>query len=579
MKGAFYMIRAHFSEVFENMNEKRFHFRIRKILFGFSIFIGIITLFLSHTQKAYAKDTIQIKREGFIYDEKGNKIGDAFLELQLFYKENGAIKSKIYETLSNDLGLYFFNIFIELDAEQIVAIRTFWKNYDTKFKDKYLKFTPGFNPYWEFTKDYIDNSYAVEKIPLTGIRDINLISMENPIPDAYARELALKFSPILVFDKDKKILPTNLEKYLYNHKVETYENKEKEKEGLPPYAGQILKFPDLKKFKSLKAKKDAHLYYHVRPLDTRYTGMQTGRMEDFRSDYYWYVYSQEKPSGYIISYWFWYDTTDGPSYLGNSHQGSLQGYAVSVAAAGTPNRLLTIGHNQVLVDTAWYNINSVNHHPILYVARGFLADGANVTVPNLPAKKRSFKERKSISVPLNKRFVDWFGFPRDSFPLLHYGKFKVIIPGQESWGTNKLGAGNLSQVLIGPGPKGDAKDANSFDFSKKIKNVWQKAIKWEEPGWINQAPFNDPDGHHNVDEESIFYMKFNGRLGGQPIQMMQIFPPHYFGQSPLNVPFINGRDNIFIYEAPRKERSFYFQEKEPYGVFWQGTVRTPQFVK
>lgn len=539
-----------------------------------------ISIFFNYEKRVEAIETIQFRREGFIYDEKGLKIGDAHLELELFIETEKGIESKIYQTVSNDLGLYFFNIFIELDPKKIVALSIYWRNYQSKFSDKYLKFTPGFNPHWEFTRRYLDKDGALDEIPLSRVRDIKLISMENPIPDSVAKNLALKFSPILVFDEDKKELPANLEKYKFNHSFETYKlkGKEEEMEGQPPYKGKYLRLPDLKKFKKLASRKNAHIYYHARPRSTFYTGMQTGRLKDLRFDYYWYESVPEKYNGYVISYWFWYDNTEGPSFLGNSHQGGLQGLAILLDEKKRPLRILTLGHSQVLVDTSWRNINSINNHPILYVSHGFWSDGTNITIPNLPVKKEDFKSRKSIKVPVYKRVVDWFGFPRDRFPLLHEGKFKLIIPGHESWGTAQLRKEDLNRVLIGPGPDGPSENSRFIDFSKKVKGVWEKAIKWEEPGWINQKAFKDPDRHHNVEEGSSYFMGFSGRLGRHPFMFLKYFPIHYYGQSPMNVPFTIEPDNIFIYEYPRKDRSFFFDEEDPYGPFWRGNEKTPQFI-
>lgn len=514
---------------------------------------------------------MQVKRQGFIYDEKGKVVEGALMKMKVFYKKNkdsSKISTKLYETVSNDMGLYYFNIFLETSVERIVAIRISWANYASLFPQKVLKYTPGLNPHWEFTSEFIDNKYAEKKLPAVRVRDIRLVSMENPIPDKKARTLARRHAPILVFDDDKDHLPTNIEKFFYNYTLEEYAAKGNKPEGRPPFQGKYMRFPDLSKYKKLARDKRSFLYAHVRPLPTYYTGRRTGRLQDFRPHYYWYEENPQKWSGYVISYWFWYDRTEGPSYLGNSHQGGFGGAAVYLDSKMNPQRILTIGHGRVLVDTSWRNVNTVQKHPILYVASGFWSDGSNVTIPSIPVDKESFDERLSIPVEISHGFVDFLGFAHDKFPALADGDFQLLYPGHNNWGPSRIDSQDLKQVKLGDGRQ-------VVDFSTRLSRTWQRLVLWEEPGWVNEKADKDPDGHHKVAKESAFYMDFAGRLGRHPVLSMSYLPPQYRGQSPVNVPFVVTADNIFVREYPKRDRTYYpkgrdkAKGKEHYGPFWR----------
>ncbi len=544
------------------------HFATRFLVHRGRFFLVLIFLCSFLIADLSAQDMIQIRRQGFVYDLQGKKVHKAFMEMRLIYKENNQQKEKQYQTISNDEGLYFFNIFLEIKQQDLLAISIHWKNFASKYPSYQRKYSPGFNPYWEFTKEYLDRPGAIAKLPLTFVRDIRMISMENPIPNSVALQMAKRHAPILVFDKGKDHLPTNLEKFYHNHTKEQYKVKSKDKEGLPPFKGDYLRFPDLAKFKKLAQNKESYLYAHVRPLPTFFTGQQTGRLEDFHAGNYWYG---KKTEGFVISYWFWYDRAEGPSYLGNSHQGDWQGFAVLLDKNKKPLRILTIGHGKIMVDTSWQNINSVNGHPILYVASGFASDGTNVTIPSIPVKGKKINDRLSIGVKLQKNMVDWFGFAKDKFPKPG-GSIKLLIPSSKVWGSFGLMPTQLGSVWLG------AKD-HTLDWSKKIAGSWQKLILWEEPGWVNQPADKDPDGHHKVPANSAFYMNFNGRVGRHPFRFLKYFMPQYIGQSPMNVPFEINENNIFTREYPRKDRSHFNYDKKSYGPFWQGNESTPQIVK
>ncbi len=510
-------------------------------------------LFLFCTLSAVqALQPYQFRREGFIYDERGGKVDGALLQLRIFFKDiQGKIDYKIYQTSSNDHGLYFFNIILDIAPEKIVATQIAWINYQQQFQNKYLRYSPGYNPFWEFTKEYLNHKNALPSIPVETVRDIRLLPMENPISSSTAEAVAVKYAPILVFAKDKEFLPSNIEKYFFYHSKEIYQVAKKNRAGAPPHQGSYLRLGDSSKHAKLKELSSPFLYYHIRPMATHYTGEQTGRLEDFQPDYYWYDNKNSK--GYVLSYWFWYDSTSGPSYLGNQHQGGWQGYSVLLDPQFQPIRIATIGHNSILVDTHWDNINSVNGHPILYVAKGFWSDGSNVTIPNIPLNQ---KDLQAISIPVKTEssMINALGFAKDRFPLMKKGKFKVITPPQ-NW---NLPGQLLASVALGA-------DQNFLlDFSEHRALEWKKIVRWQEPGLVKSDEGKDP-----LQSEKTYYQGFHGRTGKDPFFHLQWLPLQFYGKSPTTPPFERSSANIFIREMPKEERYFSFYPGKHYGPFWR----------
>lgn len=499
-----------------------------------------------------SREPYQFRRQGFIYDEKGQKVNLAFMELTIYMKrskndteeKDQKFQEKTYQTVSNDEGLYFFNVFLDIDPQSIIATKMTWLNYKKMFPEKAGKYSPGYNPFWEYTKDYLDGPNAVSSISLFMKRDISLLSKENPIDKRIARKAGMKFAPILIFAEDKKYLPSNLERFQFFYSRESYKVKKNDRKGFPPHDGKYLRLKNEKEVKKLKKPGKPYLYYHIRPKESYYGGQQTGRLEDFFPKNYWYGKSSD---GYIISYWFWYDYSEGPSWLGNSAQGSFQGFAVSTDKNLNPERILTIGHGQILVDTEWKNIDQVDNHPILYVATGAWSDGSNVTIANVPVKSKGKQSAKEIKVKVESGFVNFLGFPKDIFPKLNPEKYKAIVPGKKLNSAIGLSPVEIAKIKIGK--NGELE----INLNEKNTVEWLKLVRWPEPGW-------------NADES--FYQEFEGRIGRHPYYNFKWLLPHFYGKSPANVPFEKSNANIFIREYPHKDRFFFFKEGKHYGPYW-----------
>ncbi|PKA10322.1 hypothetical protein CH372_20025, partial [Leptospira meyeri] len=209
------------------------------------------------------------------------------------------------------------------------------------------KYSPGHNPFW------IQNTDSFSKNP-NVTHEFTFVSQENLIPNRKQEELAHKFAPILVFHKDKKYLPTNIEKYanFFQSKEYNLPNKDIRRKSLGQTTWNYVEFPDLR-----ETEKQTHLYYHVRYANATVSGTQKEALPGFRDNgNYWYEVGK---GDMVISYWIWYDWNEGPTKFGNIHQGDLESYALLVTKEGRPKRILLTGHDHILLDTDFRNINSL----------------------------------------------------------------------------------------------------------------------------------------------------------------------------------------------------------------------------
>jgi hypothetical protein len=412
------------------------------------------------------------------------------------------------------------------------------------------KFSPGHNPNW-FT-------YSKGEI-LTFQHDFSFRSQENPIPSKIQIELAEKFAPILVMARDKKIIPSNMEKYF--GRVELgYSDSPKTKNGLlytryEPEKTPYMILPDPTDIPNYNKESDPiHIYYHIRYADTYVSGTQAESLPGYRDDRnYWY---QRGDGRMVISYWFWYDYNYGPSPLGNFHQGDIESFSVLCDATGKPLRIMTTGHDNITLDTSWNNINSINNHPILYIASGRNSDGGNPT--------GAYGDHE-VWLDAGSELLNKIADPKDIFPDPKKD-IQLILP-------KDLRKENLTNVLIGASTElGDI-----VDWSKMPNRSINRLIEWEEPGWIGEKAYLDPDGHHNVSEESAEFLKFPGKIGKHPYSEISILKFGKYGISPKNAPFKINIEQHYTYERPRTDRT-YSGRWGDYGPKFYGNSQTPQFL-
>jgi len=410
-------------------------------------------------------------------------------------------------------------------------------------------YSPGHNPFWF--------GYTSGEI-VTFRNDFNFKSQENPIPDKKQFELASRFSPILILKSEKKEIPTNLEKYR-NHKTLAKTQASLTKSGLPLTKYESIEMPyyALEKPENLPnylADKDpTHVYFHVRYANTILSGTQEEALPGFRDNSnYWYEASDGK---YVISYWLWFDNNHGPSPMGNFHQGDLESYAVLCDAKGNPLRILTTGHDHITLDTEWKNINSINHHPLLYIASGNGSDGGN------PISAYGGYE---VLLEAGNALFNSLADPRDIFP--EAGKeSKIILPAS-------LSKEDLKSVRIGSG----LENTKTLDLSNSVFRSISKLVAWEEPGWVNKKSVEDPDNQHTVDNQIADFLVFNGRIGSHPRKELKYFQLKQFGESPRNAPFKINIEQHYTYERPRLDRAYSGREGN-YGPKFLGTTNTAQF--
>lgn len=411
------------------------------------------------------------------------------------------------------------------------------------------RYSPGNNPNW-FT-------YSVGEI-LTFRHDFRFRSQENPIPDHKQVELARKFAPILIMDSNKKEIPSNLEKYYGRVELDFFDSPKTPLGYLQTrYESEKTSYmilPDPESIPDYRYESDPiHIYYHVRYANTTVSGSQAESLPGYRDNQnYWY---EEGDGRFVISYWLWFDRNYGPSPMGNYHQGDWESFSVLVDNNGYPQRILTTGHNAILVDTDWENINSLNHHPILYIASGRDSDGGNPISPY-----GNYEVYLSAGSPFLNRLAD----PRDRFPDPS-SDVQVILP-------SDLSRKDLTEVLIGA----NTTSGKMIDFSGNPTRSIDRLVQWEEPGWINQPADQDPDGHHLVDSHIADFLKFTGTIGKHPISKIQYLNLTKYGSSPRNPPFKNNIEQHYTYERPRKLR-IHRGRIGDYGPKFIGNSKTPQF--
>ena len=394
------------------------------------------------------------------------------------------------------------------------------------------RYSPGPNPCWYEN----DGSGRI-------VRNIDFQSQENPIPDGRQAELAAAFAPIILMDRDKKYKPSNFEKFIDGYTIDKYES------------GSFMILDE-----AMETGGDTHIYYHVRYADTWVSGMNSpdpGKWRDNRN----YRYS-EGDGSIVISYWIWYDRNEGPTSFGNVHQGDLESCAVLVDADGRPLRFMTTGHDHIMLDTAWTNINSVGGHPLIYIAGGNRgADGGNPT---------SAYGGYRVDMDAGNPLFTFLTRPADIFPDPAAETTGAIIP-------SDLSAKDLRRVLIGPGMHIDSTASSYVDLSGRIIGTIAKLVKWEEPGWINLPADTDPDGHHRVDPAAAPFLAFDGRIGMHPESRLVLKKLKQFGASPENAPFKTNVEQHYTYEKPQSDRS-HSTPGGSYGPKFEGDALTPQLL-
>lgn len=370
--------------------------------------------------------------------------------------------------------------------------------------------------------------------------------------------MAEKFAPIIVLDGNKKEIPSNLEKYYGRYEL-GYVESDRTKSGSlrTRYESEKLPYmilPEPESIPRYNSDTDPiHYYYHVRYADAYVSGTQAESLPGYRDDKnYWYSKGDE---WVVISYWFWFDRNYGPSPLGNYHQGDWESFSVLADSNGNPLRVMTTGHNHITLDTSWNNINSIDHHPFLYIGSGRNSDGGNPV-----SAYGSYEVYLDAGTPFLNRLAD----PRDIFPD-PAGNVKIILP-------YTMEKDDLDIVLIGANPK----KGKLLDLRKKVYRKVNRLVKWEEPGWINLPSFQDPDQHHKVDTKIEAFLKFPGKIGKHPKSIIKPGDLKKFGSSPRNVPFKINIEQHYTYERPRQDRSHKGRIGD-YGPKFIGNPDTPQF--
>jgi hypothetical protein len=410
-------------------------------------------------------------------------------------------------------------------------------------------YSPGENPFW-----IKNNNHNLETdAGLVFSNNFEFETMENPIPDAEQETISNKFSPIIVLKKDKKFIPTNLEKYYRNYTIEEMTEKQDSKnyEMIDIEKDKFMSFDE-----TLYGKGSTFLYYHVRPEETFVSGTSQKALPGWRDNRN-YRYSKNK-GNIVISYYLWYDFNEGPSPLGNKHEGDFESFSILIDQKGTPLRFMVTGHNHVMLDTKWSNINSIQNHPIIYIAHGRNSDGGNPTSPY---------GGYAVGLEAGNAIFNLLADPQDIFPEINE-ESQLILP-------NNLDTKLLQNIRIGPGEWVDPNLTKYVDGTRFVSRKIEKLVKWEEPGWINKVAYKDPDKNHNVPEESAFYQNFGGRLGKHTNSKLMISKLSQWGKSPVNVPFKMNDEQHFTFERPHIDRC----EKARIGDYcekFKGDDKTPQ---
>ncbi|MCB1180295.1 MAG: hypothetical protein KDK36_22135, partial [Leptospiraceae bacterium] len=388
--------------------------------------------------------------------------------------------------------------------------------------------------------------------------NFNFKSMENPISDSEQIKIADKFSPIIVLNKDKKYIPTNLAKF--SNVFQKKQNKSKKKDSINYDLEDAISDEYFVLDDSMYGKGETHLYYHVRYADTFISGTGENALPGWRDNRN-YIYN--KGGGdIVISFYLWYDYNDGPSGLGNQHEGDFESFAILLDKSHKPKRFMVTGHDHIMLDTDWKNINSFENHPIIYIAHGRGgADGGNPTSPY-----GGFE----TSLEAGNALFNWLANPKDIFPTIGENS-KLIIP-------NNINPDDLKNLRIGPGEWISKENTKYVDASRFVDRKISRLVKWEEPGWINKKADKDPDKNHDVREEDTFFMNFRGRLGRHPNTSLSILKLVQYGKSPVNVPFKMNIEQHFTLQNPKEDRC----EKVRIGDYcekFKGDLKTPQFKK
>ncbi|MDX1957035.1 MAG: hypothetical protein SFU98_00585 [Leptospiraceae bacterium] len=406
------------------------------------------------------------------------------------------------------------------------------------------KFSVGENPAWFLSKDVLSSNNSK-----TITHEFNFVSMENPIPKPKRESIAKKFAPVIVLKKDKKFIPSNLSKYAGKYKKEVYKGKNKDSEQyelIDPRKDEYLVLDESK-----YGEGETHLYYHVRYAKTLVSGTSEKSLPGFRDNSN-YQYFKDKGE-IVVSFFLWYDYNEGPSGMGNRHEGDFESFAILLNAKEEPIRVFATGHNHVMIDTEWKNINSINNHPIIYIAHGRgNADGGNPT---------SFYGGYEVSLEAGNFLFNLLANPKDIFPSLE-NDAQILSPSDI---TEK----ELKSVRIGPGEWIDGAKTKYIDATKIPRKPIDKLVNWEEPGLLG-------DLKENSELKEIF--SFRGRLGKHPRSKLNFLEFAQYGKSPVNPPFKMNEEQHYTMEKPSFDRC----EKARIGDYcpkFIGDSKTPQIVK